>query len=235
MHYYSFHIGDFRSATVHFTTFERWVYRDLLDCLYDTEEPLPLDISKIFMMIGARSEEHKEAVKLIIETKFIKTETGYTNHRFESELEKYRSKATRAREANAARWGSDKSLKSDVKSDAFYIPTNNQEPITKKKNINTITSDDAPVSRTKKIGKPDDVSDDVWAAWLDVRKSKKATSLSEIVIEKVKREATKAEMSLNDVLTLCVEKNWISFEHSWISNARSVHLSSTGSTLEDAL
>jgi len=134
MHYYQFHIGDYRAGTIYLTQIERWVYRDLLDCLYDTEEPLPLDLSKVCMMVGARSDEHKEAVRIVLETKFMQTDQGYTNSRFESELDKYRSKAQRAIDANKKRWGYDSGLKSDVKSDANQIATNNQEPITNKNN-----------------------------------------------------------------------------------------------------
>lgn len=133
MHYYQFHIGDYRAGTIHLTQLERWVYRDLLDCLYDTEDDLPLDIDQVCMMVGARSEEHKEAVRIVLSQKFIKTEDGYTNERFIQELSKYRSKARRAIDANKKRWGLDNDLKSDLKSDADQIPTNNHKPITNKK------------------------------------------------------------------------------------------------------
>lgn len=155
MHYYQFHIGDYRAGTIHLTQIERWVYRDLLDCLYDTEEPLPLDVNKVCMMVGARSDEHKEAVRVVLETKFVQTDQGYTNSRFESELDKYRSKAQRAIDANKKRWGYEKDLKSDVKSDANQIPTNNHKPITnKKESLQPIEGLDV----------------DAWERWLDYRK-----------------------------------------------------------------
>ena len=43
MHHYPFHIGDFRAGCIHMTKLERWMYRDLLDVVYDTERPLPAD------------------------------------------------------------------------------------------------------------------------------------------------------------------------------------------------
>ena len=43
MHYYSFHIGDYRSATTHLSNDEDLAYRRLLDMYYDTEKPIPLD------------------------------------------------------------------------------------------------------------------------------------------------------------------------------------------------
>jgi hypothetical protein len=43
MHYYQFHIGDYRSATAHLTNEEDLAYRRLLDMYYDTEVPIPND------------------------------------------------------------------------------------------------------------------------------------------------------------------------------------------------
>lgn len=113
MHHYPFHIGDYRSGTIHLTQLERWVYRDLLDICYDTEGPLPLDQPTLFRLAGARTEDHKAAVLVVLEDKFVRTDEGYTNDRVQSEIDLYRKKADSARRANQKRWGSDGDLKSD--------------------------------------------------------------------------------------------------------------------------
>lgn len=73
------------------------------------------------------------------------------------------------------------------------------------------------VTRGVVFQKPNDVDDDVWSAWLAVRKSKKATAISEFVIKSISREAAEAGMSLNEAITKCVEKNWISFDADWVN------------------
>lgn len=199
MHFYPFHIGDYRAGTVHLTQLERWVYRDLLDCLYDTEQPLPLDVKKVCMMVGARSDEHKEAVKLLLEEKFEHTDKGYTNFRFEAELDKYRSKAQRAIDANKKRWGYKNDLKSDVKSDTNQIATNNQEPIT-----------------NKLLAPPDGVPDSVWQDFVKHRKSIKAP-LTGTAVKGIEREAKKAGISLNDAIQEICARGWRGFKADWVT------------------
>ena len=147
MHHYPFHIGDFRAGSVHLTKLERWIYRDLLDCCYDTEKPLPLDHQAVCRMVGARSAEEKDAVDIVLEEKFERTEDGYFHARVVAELEKYRGKATSAKNANKARWGLKSDVKSDVKSDAEQMQivsqprTKNQEPITNNQNTPPLPPD----------------------------------------------------------------------------------------------
>lgn len=204
MHYYQFHIGDYRAGTVHLTQIERWVYRDLLDCLYDTEEPLPLDVDKVCMMVGARSDEHKDAVKVVLFAKFKETEQGYTNSRFEEELDKYRSKAQRAIDANKKRWGYKNDLKSDVKSDADQIATNNQEPITNNHS-----------KAATGVAKPDGVSKELWSEFNKICKSKNKP-IGELVLKKLYSEADKAGWSIDRALTWCCEKGYARFEAEWV-------------------
>ena len=139
MHHYPFHIGDYRSGCIHLSQLERWVYRDLLDICYDTEQPLPLDHAVLFRLAGARTEEHQHAVLTVLSDKFVRTEIGYVNDRVQTELDKYRKKADSARNANQTRWASERDVKSDVKSDlksdADQIPTKNQEPRTNKTHV----------------------------------------------------------------------------------------------------
>ena len=62
MNFYPFHIGDFRAGCIHMTKLERWLYRDLLDVVYDTERPLPVDHELVFRSVGARTQEERDAV-----------------------------------------------------------------------------------------------------------------------------------------------------------------------------
>lgn len=52
-------------------------------------------------------------------------------------------------------------------------------------------------------------------AWMQVRKTKKATN-SEIALNGFKREVAKAGLSISDAVTLCIEKSWSGLEADWI-------------------
>ena len=143
MNYYPFHIGDFRSGCMHLSPLERWLYRDMLDVMYDTEMPLPTDLEALCRIVGAKSDEHKAAVASVLEAKFIRTESGYTQVRVKEELARYKKKGDNAKHANNVRWGK---TPNSIHSDPEQIPTSNQEPV---------TSNQEP-KKTTLSGRPDD-------------------------------------------------------------------------------
>jgi uncharacterized protein YdaU (DUF1376 family) len=122
MHYYQFHIGDYRAATAHLSNDEDLAYRRLLDMYYDTETPIPLDID----WVSRRLRLGQDVVESVLKDMFRVSVDGWIHTRCDSEIKKYHSKADSARKANQIRWGSAK----DLKSDADQILTNNHKPIT---------------------------------------------------------------------------------------------------------
>ena len=122
MHYYQFHIGDYRAATAHLSNDEDLAYRRLLDMYYDTETPIPLDID----WVSRRLRLGQDVVQNVLRDMFTLSDDGWVHTRCDSEIQKYHSKADSARKANQIRWGSEKVLKSD----ADQILTNNHKPIT---------------------------------------------------------------------------------------------------------
>jgi uncharacterized protein YdaU (DUF1376 family) len=122
MHYYQFHIGDYRAATAHLSNDEDLAYRRLLDMYYDTETPIPLDID----WVSRRLRLGQDVVESVLKDMFTLSVDGWIHTRCDSEIKKYHSKADSARKANQIRWGSEKVLKSD----ADQILTNNHKPIT---------------------------------------------------------------------------------------------------------
>ncbi|NDG20084.1 MAG: DUF1376 domain-containing protein, partial [Betaproteobacteria bacterium] len=57
MHFYPHHIGDFLKDTSSLTPEESYYYLRLIWLYYDTEKPLPDDISSLAFKIGARGKE----------------------------------------------------------------------------------------------------------------------------------------------------------------------------------
>jgi len=129
MNYYQFHIGDYISHTHHLSNEEDLTYRRMLDFYYQSEKPFnDEDVEKI----AKRVKSHPEIVTQILEEFFEYDVSDYCwhNKRADAEIAKYHLKSDSARKANQKRWGSEDHLKSDLKSDADQILTNNQEPIT---------------------------------------------------------------------------------------------------------
>ncbi|MFC3107415.1 YdaU family protein [Undibacterium arcticum] len=93
MNYYSFHIGDFRSGTVNMTRQARWIYRDMLDVCYDTEQPLPLDLDVLCDQIGVDTDDERRMVERLLRFKFIKADAGYTHEVCERVIADYHKKA----------------------------------------------------------------------------------------------------------------------------------------------
>jgi hypothetical protein len=63
--------------------------------------------------------------------------------------------------------------------------------------------------------RPDDVSEQVWADFLTIRKSKKAP-LTASALQGIRREAQKAGWSLQDALRECCVRGWQGFKADWV-------------------
>ncbi len=196
MHYYQFHIGDYRAATSHLTNDEDLAYRRLLDMYYDTETPIPLDVN----WVSRRVRLSEDVIQNVLKDMFTLSDDGWVHSRCDSEIQKYHSKADSARKANQIRWESEKVLKSD----ADQILTNNHKPITNKKEIKTMT-----------LTRPDDVSEELWIEFKQHRKAKKAP-ITERVLKSLRSEGGKAGLTLSQVMEKMMERNWAGFESSWI-------------------
>lgn len=94
MFYYTHHIGDFRSATVHLSGAEELAYRRALEWYYDTERPLPLDTKRV----SRRLRVDHDDLQTVLDDFFVKTDDGWVNHRCEAEIAAYREMAERNRQ-----------------------------------------------------------------------------------------------------------------------------------------
>jgi len=121
MHYYQFHIGDYKSHTSHLSVIEDIAYRRLLDFYYLHEKPIKQH--NIARQIGMR--DYEQEVLSILDEFFLSTTDGFVSLRANKEIENYHSKieqASKAGKASAERRFNARST--DVQ------PTINQEPIT---------------------------------------------------------------------------------------------------------
>ena len=93
MHFYQFHIGDYKSHTSHLTPMEDLAYRRLLDFYYLHEKPIKQrDIAR---QIGMK--DHEQDVLTVLNEFFLSTDQGFVNPRADKEIKEYlKHKATSA-------------------------------------------------------------------------------------------------------------------------------------------
>ena len=146
MHFYQFHIGDYKSHTHHLSLIEDLAFRRLLDHYYLHE--LPIRQREIARQIGMK--EHEQEVLTVLEEFFLSTDDGYIHPRADAEIAKYRKLSEDGKRGAAKRWVKG----GDSPPIATPIATNNQEPITKNQGI----SQDKPAKPKRKTSIPDDFS-----------------------------------------------------------------------------
>jgi uncharacterized protein YdaU (DUF1376 family) len=197
MHYYQFNIGDYASHTRHLSPIEDIAYRRLLDLYYLHERPLNSGLTSVARQINLR--DYESEVKSVLEEFFTLTDDGWINVRADKEIAHYRGKieqASRAGRASAERRSNARST--DVQ------PTNNHKPITN--------------NQEKTITRPEDVSELIWKDWLRHRKGLRA-SVTDTVVNKIRKEAGKAGMPLESVFELMCARGWRGFEADWIKKS----------------
>ena len=64
---------------------------------------------------------------------------------------------------------------------------------------------------------PDGVSESIFKDYLEVRKAKKA-KWTETALKGLQRESDKANMTLEQVMRICCERNWVGFKAEWLKN-----------------
>jgi uncharacterized protein YdaU (DUF1376 family) len=236
VNYYQHHIGDFNAGTVRLSQLERWIYRDMIEVYYDTDQPLPADAAAVCKKIGARGDEQRAIVRELLDDKFVLRDDGYHNERCDMEIEAYRAKSESARirgklggrprkatgdetetyslsTANPKQSGSEAN-KTSLQANQEPL-TNNQEP----KDKDSARSSNARASRfdarawlAERGVDPQNAND-----WLAVRTKKRAANTL-TAFEAVAKEAAKAGITLDAAVSTCAARSWVGFEAEWITN-----------------
>ena len=137
MHFYKFHISDYKSHTEHLEPMEDLAYRRMLDWCYLHESPLPKDKKDIARLIRMRTQ--CDCITNVLREFFDKDKDGnYINKRVFLEINETNKKSSQARDAANARW--DKvsmdanALQTDSGRNATQDPLpKTQDPLPKKK------------------------------------------------------------------------------------------------------
>lgn len=207
MHFYRFHIGDYKSATAHLSNEEDLAYRRLLDMYYDTEKPIPRETDWVARRIRVGSE----VVATVLQDMFVETENGWIHDRCDEEIREYHRMADRAR-ANGKAGGRPKNPVGSQSEPSGKL-TNNHKPVTN----NHIKRISAPVC-------PEGISLQVWNDYLAVRKAKRSP-LTATALTAIEKEAGKAGWSLEKALSECAARGWIGFKAQWVDKLSTQKLS----------
>lgn len=121
MHFYKFHITDYRSATAHLSNDEDLCYRRLIDMYYDTEDKIPLETK----WVARRIQMNPEVVDIVLQDFFILHEDGWYHARCDEEIVQYHNNREKWK-ANGGKGGRPKKTK--------RVPNGNQT-VTKSKPI----------------------------------------------------------------------------------------------------
>ena len=201
MHYYQFHIGDYKSHTHHLSLMEDLAYRRLLDFYFLHEQPIKhRDIAR---QIGMR--EHEEDVMTVLNEFFISTADGFVSPRADKEIKQYKEFAEAGKRGAAKRWGTPPNGEAISPPNATPIATNNHKPITTNHK-----------ERATSVAPPEGVSDSVWQEFKTLRKAKKAP-ITQRAIDAITNEANKAGWTLEKALEECVVRGWQAFKADWVA------------------
>jgi uncharacterized protein YdaU (DUF1376 family) len=201
VHYYQFHIGDYRAATAHLSNDEDLAYRRLLDMYYDTEDPIPIDTD----WVARRLRLDSQVIVSVLKDMFVLSELGWHHARCDKEISVYKGFSDAGKRGAAKRWGK----AGDSPPITPLIATINQQPI---------TNNHKPIKeRATSVACPPDVSQQVWADWLQLRKTKKA-SVTETVVKGARSEAAKLGWDLEKFLVEWCTRGSQGLKAEWVDD-----------------
>jgi len=93
MNYYEHHIGDYAEATAHLSILEDGAYSRLLRKYYATEQALPADIGRVQRLVGARTDEERGAVEIVLREFFDLRDDGWHQPRCDKLIAAYQAGA----------------------------------------------------------------------------------------------------------------------------------------------
>ncbi|MDF3852326.1 YdaU family protein [Achromobacter denitrificans] len=102
MNYYSHNIGDYAQATMHLSLVEDAIYSRLLRRYYAEEQPIKDDMQQVCRWVGARTEEERAAVPMVLQEFFELVDGAWRNKRADSEIAAYQQKARTNRDNGKA-------------------------------------------------------------------------------------------------------------------------------------
>jgi uncharacterized protein YdaU (DUF1376 family) len=135
MHYYSFHIADYKKDTDYLKPIEHYVYRSLIDRYYLDEIPIPKETQSLLRRLKLESEIEVEALDFVLSEFFMLKDDGYHHRRIDNDIKKYQANAEKNRKNGKKGGRPPKNKPKTIQSVINGLPVNsqnnpNQEPLT---------------------------------------------------------------------------------------------------------
>jgi len=216
MHYYNRNIGDYAKKAGKLSMLEHGAYTLLIDACYDREE-FPTEDDAIDWC-WARTDEETAAVRFVLRKFFVLSDGRYVQNRIQEEFDKYREKCEKNAEI-ATKREEEKRNKARVVHDSspeHHETAPNQEPRTNNHKPKKI-KDIAPIGDLLA-----DIDEQVASDFKALR-SKLRAPITKTAMDGLRREAAKAELTLEAVLRICCERGWRGFKASWDRGDGALH------------
>jgi hypothetical protein len=110
------------------------------------------------------------------------------------------------RNANAMPMQSESNaIKNQIKEDIYtpLPPNDSEQPERKPRRKNPDAAQDAE--------RPDDVSEEAWVAWMQIRKDKGVKHFSVYALKLLRKECEKKGITLQTAIETCISRNWASY------------------------
>jgi len=217
MHYYKFNIADYRKDTGHLSTIEHGIYRQLIDWYYLDEQPIPEETQVVIRRLRLGSDEVK-FLENVLSDFFVLGKTGYMHKRIEVEIKDYQEQVEKNKN-NGKLGGRPKKTQSVISG----LPDESQN----NPNHKPLTTNHKPKrENATSVACPPDVGQQIWDDWKQLRKAKKAP-VTETVVSSARQEASKANMSFSDFLTVWCARGSQGLQAEWLKPEEK-NLSKTG-------
>lgn len=178
MIYYKHYIGDYQRHTGHLSLSQDGAYRRMMDHYYSTEEALPASLDVLYRICGAMEKKEREAVAFVAK-EFFTESAGHLHHqRIDEEVSIAQEKIANLKanaQAGGKQSGKSRATKSEANGEA-NASANAQAETNNKSVVNSQTKANA-LEKTRAqlvVALPDWLPEDLWADWVQYRKSIKA-------------------------------------------------------------
>lgn len=217
MHYYKRNLGDYAKKTGRLSMLEHGAYTLLIDACYDRER-FPTRLEAIDWC-WARTPDEIAAVDFVLSRFFTLEGDANVQNRIREEITAYHQNAKRNSEIATQREERRRERARSVHEapPAKHEPPPNQEPLTINQEPRTKEGESRKRSAPP-IERPDDVDQQTWSDWLQLRKAKNAP-VTQTVLKSAISESAKAGLPLDRFLGIWCARGSQGLEASWLTDS----------------
>jgi uncharacterized protein YdaU (DUF1376 family) len=220
------YVADWLADTAELDPIEYWIYHRLLMQIY--KESTFVERSYIERITKVLRDEDKDKIEWVLSTFFYEVKegekVGYMNKRAKAEMEKIAEKSEKARKSVMSRYSTNvertknerntnvdrtnyerSTINNQIKEDIYtpLPPNDSEQPERKPRRKNPDAAQDAE--------RPDDVSEEAWVAWMQIRKDKGVKHFSVYALKLLRKECEKKGITLQTAIETCISRNWASY------------------------